>query len=182
MKRCVKCGEAKPPAEYRPPRASCKACERAYARAWYAANRERKAASDRAYRERTREHRAAYDRAYHEKHPERRAAGWRAWYAKNRDHHAATKRAHRAKHRASYRTYNAARRARKREAFVELVDPLVVLEVADGACGICGEDVDPFAFDVDHTIPLCHGGEHSYANTQPAHPRCNYRKGTALPE
>lgn len=69
------------------------------------------------------------------------------------------------------------RRARQRGAFIEDVDPLVVLERDDGVCGICGEDVDPFAFHVDHVIPLARGGEHSYANTQPAHPSCNSRKG-----
>lgn len=39
------------------------------------------------------------------------------------------------------------------------VDSLIVLELADGVCGICGRDVDPFGY------------------TQPAHPSCNVRKG-----
>ena len=60
---------------------------------------------------------------------------------------------------------------------VEKVDPLVVLEIADGECGICGGDVDPLSFHVDHIVPVARGGEHSYANTQPAHPRCNIEKG-----
>ena len=66
-------------------------------------------------------------------------------------------------------------------AFVEEVYPLVVLERDDGICGICGEDVDPFDFHVDHIIPLSRGGEHSYANTQPAHPFCNLSKNDRLP-
>lgn len=72
------------------------------------------------------------------------------------------------------------RRAQKRNAFVEHVDPLIRLELDDGACGICEGDVNPFDFHVDHIIPLALGGEHSYANTQVAHPYCNMRKGVKV--
>jgi len=71
---------------------------------------------------------------------------------------------------------NERRRARKLSAFIEEVHPLVVLERDDGVCGICDEDVDPMNFHVDHIEPLSKGGEHSYANTQVAHPVCNLRK------
>ena len=55
----------------------------------------------------------------------------------------------------------------------EFVVPLVVLEEADGVCAICGEDVDPFDFSLDHIVPCRDGGTHSYANVQLAHPSCN---------
>jgi 5-methylcytosine-specific restriction endonuclease McrA len=74
------------------------------------------------------------------------------------------------------RAYAAARRARLRGQFVEHVDALVVYTRDGGICGICGEPVEPAAFDVDHVIPLAKGGEHSYANVQAAHPSCNYSK------
>jgi 5-methylcytosine-specific restriction endonuclease McrA len=70
-----------------------------------------------------------------------------------------------------------ARKAQKAGAFVEYVDPLVVLERDDGVCGICSADVDPLSFHVDHVVPIAWGGEHSYENTQPAHPFCNWSKG-----
>lgn len=73
------------------------------------------------------------------------------------------------------------RRLQKRTTFVEHVEPLVVLEMDDGRCGICGEDIDPADFHVDHVIPMARGGEHSYANTQVAHPLCNKRKHISLP-
>jgi 5-methylcytosine-specific restriction endonuclease McrA len=63
---------------------------------------------------------------------------------------------------------------------VEHVHPLVVLEMDDGVCGICGEDVDPFGFEVDHIIPLVKAGEHSYANAQPAHKSCNASKNDRI--
>jgi 5-methylcytosine-specific restriction endonuclease McrA len=76
----------------------------------------------------------------------------------------------------SLRRKDQRRRARKRSAFIEDVHPLVVLERDDGVCGICGGDVDPEDFHVDHIIPLARGGEHRYANVQPAHPWCNLSK------
>jgi 5-methylcytosine-specific restriction endonuclease McrA len=72
------------------------------------------------------------------------------------------------------------RRARVRGAFVEYVDALVVLELHDGVCGLCGGDVDAMRFHVDHVVPLARGGEHSYANTQPACPPCNMSKGARV--
>jgi 5-methylcytosine-specific restriction endonuclease McrA len=67
------------------------------------------------------------------------------------------------------------RRARKLNQFVESVDPLVLLESHKGFCGICHKPIRG-DFHVDHIVPLSRGGEHSYANTQPAHPRCNMKK------
>lgn len=75
------------------------------------------------------------------------------------------------------------RKARLRgAAHAEHVDSLVVLELADGACGICGEDVDPFDFHVDHITPLSQGGLHNLVNTQPAHPLCNRQKYASVQE
>lgn len=78
------------------------------------------------------------------------------------------------------RDYEGRRRVTKRRAAAGAVSALVLLEMDDGVCGICGEDVDPLAFHVDHVIPLSRGGEHSYANTQVAHPSCNLSKGVSL--
>jgi 5-methylcytosine-specific restriction endonuclease McrA len=70
--------------------------------------------------------------------------------------------------------------AKRRGAPVrETVTPLVVLEEADGLCGICGEDVDPFDYHIDHIVPIPDGGDHCYENVQLAHPSCNVEKGHA---
>ena len=63
----------------------------------------------------------------------------------------------------------------------EFIHPLVVLERDDGVCGICGGDVDPFDFHVDHIIPLSRGGSHTFDNVQASHPLCNARKASKLP-
>lgn len=83
--------------------------------------------------------------------------------------------------RANGRKAAQARRARVRDAFVEHVDPRRVFEIHGGRCGICEEFVVG-EFDVDHVIPLALGGDHSYVNTQPAHPGCNRAKGARLVE
>lgn len=77
------------------------------------------------------------------------------------------------------RQYGTPRKLSK--GFIEDVHPLIVIERADGVCGICGGDVDPLNFHVDHIVPLSKGGEHSYANTQAAHPHCNISKGAKVP-
>lgn len=63
---------------------------------------------------------------------------------------------------------------------VEPVEREELYERHRGVCGICGEAVDHDNFECDHVVPLSRGGEHSYANTQLAHPRCNRVKHARL--
>lgn len=70
--------------------------------------------------------------------------------------------------------------ARKLGQWIEHIDALIVLERDDGVCGICGGDVDPFDFHVDHIWPISKGGLHAYWNVQAAHPGCNARKHNRL--
>lgn len=179
-KVCSRCREDLPRSEFyknkgRPDgiQTVCKGCTGAL-------NSERKAANPdwwRPYRatqvltdaqRRQRDERA---RRWRQDNPERHKANAERWLAANPE-----------KARAMSMKRSATRRARKAGAFVEYVDPLVVLERADGVCGICGQDVDPWTFQVDHIVPLAAGGEHSYANTQPAHALCNRKKWMKLPE
>jgi 5-methylcytosine-specific restriction endonuclease McrA len=75
--------------------------------------------------------------------------------------------------------HKAVRRARKRNQFVEKVYRSKVFRRDAGICGICREAVDPLDWHLDHVRPLARGGEHSYANTQVAHPSCNHRKSAS---
>ena len=70
----------------------------------------------------------------------------------------------------------ALRRARKTGVFVERVYRSVVFKRDSGLCGICREAVDSQDWHLDHKVPLALRGEHSYANTQVAHPTCNLKK------
>lgn len=177
-KRCCKCGVVQPLDNFYKNRGRpdghqtvCKECTRVNNRLWHEAN--------------PGSHLRYY--ANYEMSPEQVEARRRrciAWYRENVEHarergrrwHAENPEFARAGARRSAATY----KARKNAAFVEAVDPLIVLERDDGVCGICGEDVDPLAFHVDHVVPIAQGGEHSYANVQPAHPSCNQRKWARL--
>ena len=46
-----------------------------------------------------------------------------------------------------------------------------------GICHLCGTKADPSAWDLDHIVPLSHGGHHAPANVAVSHPRCNRSKG-----
>lgn len=52
-----------------------------------------------------------------------------------------------------------------------------IWERDNGACGICGRDVELSKMQIDHIIPRIQGGSHDWANLQTAHPLCNARKG-----
>ena len=131
-----------------------KARQNAQRRARYAANRE-------AFRERDRKLRQ------NETYRSRAVARTAEWNRKNPE---------RAK--ILRRKQDAKRRAIERECFVEAVDPRVVFERDQGICGICREQVDPMSpWEMDHIAPILRGGEHSYANVQLAHRRCNRSKG-----
>ena len=76
------------------------------------------------------------------------------------------------------------RRARMRNAYTELVDPLVIAKRDKYKCHICRKRVnmnlehnDKYSPTMDHLIPISLGGDHSYANIQLAHRTCNSSKG-----
>lgn len=128
----------------------------------------------------SREARLQYRRDYYRRNRETMRASNRAWRAANPERARANSRtsadAWAAANPDAVRVKLQRYRARKVAAYMEDVHPLVLLERDDGICGICGHDVDPMAYDIDHIVPLSRGGEHSYANTQVAHPLCNKRK------
>lgn len=81
------------------------------------------------------------------------------------------------------------RRARIRNAaMVESVDPLTVFKRDGWRCKMCGcktpmrlrGTTDDAAPELDHVIPLAHGGNHTYANTQCLCRKCNQAKGATV--
>jgi 5-methylcytosine-specific restriction endonuclease McrA len=78
------------------------------------------------------------------------------------------------------READARRRAAKLNAITERFDRREVFDRDRWCCGICGLKVDdkltfphPRSATIDHVIPLSHGGDHTRANTRPAHLYCN---------
>jgi 5-methylcytosine-specific restriction endonuclease McrA len=164
MRTCRKCGETKPLEQfvkasrcYHGRSHQCKACSAAVAARWRDDHPERTAENNRKWAE-------------HSVRTRRQAKEARA-----------AARAARLPHETDCSLSRVATALRKnsRSRGAEIVDrvvPLVVLERDDGLCGICGEDVDPMDFDIDHVVAIADGGEHSYENVQLAHSSCNSRK------
>ena len=139
------------------------------ARKWYTDNLEVARARGREYaRAHAVEARARYDAWIADPENRARVNAWNRRYAKANP--------------AARQRLQARRRARLLGQFVEDVDRAVVLANYSGLCGWCADPVDPADFHVDHIVALVRGGEHSYANTQPVHPACNYEKRTVLKE
>jgi 5-methylcytosine-specific restriction endonuclease McrA len=158
-KPCARCGGEKGPGKRR---RYCDAC------APLAAEERREKAAERA-------------RRWYAEHPEQAAVTRAASAETYPDDGRERGRRWRETHPEQAATHSYDRKARLRieragGVYVERVARLVVLELHDGVCGVCGEDVDPFDYHVDHVDPISEGGEHSYANTQPTHPACNRRK------
>jgi len=84
---------------------------------------------------------------------------------------------------------NHTRKARMKDAFVEVVDPIIVFEKDNWICQLCNKTVSKVlnrklvdVASLDHIIPISKGGKHSYANTQLAHLSCNIKKGNRTPK
>jgi 5-methylcytosine-specific restriction endonuclease McrA len=124
-----------------------------------------------------RQHKAEYDRR-----PEN-AERIRQY---NRDHYERNKSTD--DYKARRLTINTRRRIQKLGGGAGVVDTIEIAKLVerDGwTCKLCGRAINPLLTHgdlgyrtVDHVIPLALGGEHSYANTQLAHMRCNMSKGS----
>lgn len=149
---------------------------------YHARNREALRAAARARYAANREQRLAQGRAWAQANPEAAAERKLTWQRRNADRHREANRRvrQRPEARAAHASRQQVRRAAKRGNAGEYVDRLVVLARGLGRCGICLEPVEPADFHVDHVVPLAAGGAHTYANTQPAHPGCNLRKGARV--
>jgi 5-methylcytosine-specific restriction endonuclease McrA len=158
---------------------------RAYNRHYREANKERLTAYIKDWREKHRDELSekqrqrrqenlaeirAKERAYGEAHREARAARAKKWREDNPD-----------RLRAGWKVVNHRKRARLLKAHVEDVDARVLFERDNWTCQICGEPTEgkhpnPRSPSIDHIVALANGGEHSYANTQCAHLKCNVDK------
>jgi Recombination endonuclease VII len=122
MKRCKKCGETKPLAEFHKAtdmkdgyRSECKTCARAIRRAWYAANREKAIADVRRWQQENKEHLHEYRRGYRKRRK-----------AEDRDGHL------------------------RRTFGITQADYEALLARQGGGCAICGRTPGKVALHVDH--------------------------------
>lgn len=64
------------------------------------------------------------------------------------------------------------------------IDHLSLFILHNWICNICKKEINPklrfphnMAATVEHVIPLCKGGTHTWDNVRPAHASCNFSKG-----
>ncbi len=76
--------------------------------------------------------------------------------------------------------YRQRRRARKAGCETEPYRRADIFVRDEGRCHICTELVDPALWDLDHIVPIVHGGADAPWNVAVSHPRCNRQKGSRL--
>lgn len=187
--RCSKCGEVKPIEQFPrrgsagPYRKDCKACVRARTQAWAVENREELAARKREYQVRNQERIRAQRKAWYAARREKRRAKAREYGVRNREARNARVKDWLAENPEKARLIRARCDMKRRGVRqIDDIERAVVFERDCGICQICGAAVDPERWHLDHITPLSRGGEHSYANVQVSHPRCNQRKNRRLQE
>jgi 5-methylcytosine-specific restriction endonuclease McrA len=192
-RRCLECGGGVPPRSKEcggnQPGFCSDVCrlkrKRRTTRMWIESHREQKLASDANYRQIYKETHPEYFKHHYAKHRERRQQESLAWYHANAERAYEARKKYVAANRERARVWGRRsankRRALKKHAFVETVDPRTVFARDNGICGICKIRVDHMSpWEIDHIVPICKGGEHSYANVQLAHRKCNRSKAAKV--
>lgn len=69
------------------------------------------------------------------------------------------------------------------------IDPVTLFHLHGWICYVCKEKINPrlrmpnyMAATVEHIIPLCKGGTHTWDNVAPSHAKCNFNRGDSLPD
>lgn len=192
-KRCTKCLETKPRAEFNARSRSkdgltvwCKPCISTYAKEHYG---------------RTKAKRLAQSAAWYEANRDRKLKTTRRWMVVNAARNAENRRAYREANPGWSRESTRRWRERNPERVLELSQERRAREVGTrigridwralwtGVCGICGDSIDEslrfpdlMRKSADHIIPLARGGTHTQDNLQWAHLICNARKGARMDE
>jgi 5-methylcytosine-specific restriction endonuclease McrA len=135
--------------------------QRAYARAWYAANRDRVLAQRRAVAAKRGEEIRAYRRRVYAANPQKVLTRMRNWIALHPERAHAWRRANDHKRRVAGMHFTAA-------------EWLALVERFAGACAYCGR---PGNLEADHVIPISRGGTNDIQNILPACRACNRSKG-----
>lgn len=141
----------------------CKPCDQAKGRAWYAANKEKRAKTLKAWSDANSERIAGYTASYRQRHPERvaetteRLKGWRseygaAWYQANLDSKRERNRQWAKNNPAAHLALCARRRASVRKRYPTWADDAAIAEIYEQARRLTHET--GIKHEVDHILPL----------------------------
>lgn len=184
MKRCTKCNIEKPTSEFSKDkqkkdglRSSCKACKKAYDKAYVENNKEKKYASNKAWNETNPNYKAAYDKKRRKKLRDEINRKKREYY------HNGGKEVEKAWRKLNNEKVNEyARNAKSKRRELEKSSTITYSKFSKWTktqpkvCKYCGEDCSS-NYHVDHVIPLSKGGKHDLSNLTIACQTCNISKG-----
>lgn len=173
-KRCGRCEQWKPVAQYMAARGASKAHElQSYCR-------ECCATADREFKEKNRDHLLAYKRVLYWANPEaaREKARIKNKSPEQRARKNAAAKQYRINNKEKILLWNRVRRMRERAAgkvTPDMIRKLFTLQ--RGKCVACRHSIKA-AYHVDHVVPVLHGGTSDFENLQLLCPSCNLRKHT----
>lgn len=177
VRACVKCG-----AYQRYANGQCKACSKAAAAAWKAANPERHRATVAAWQAANPERAKEIDSRWKSANKARIKANDAANYLANSDREKANATAWQAANPEAVRVIHQNRRARKKASIGRLSKDLAkkLLALQKGMCPCCkrplGDD-----YHMDHIMPLALGGSNTDENIQLLRKQCNSQKHATHP-
>jgi hypothetical protein len=183
-KVCYSCKLEKPVSEFSKKKAAkdglndrCKVCDKAMAKTWYEANKDRASATKKARYEANKERVLAKMKAYREANKERVSATKKARYEANKDHVAAAVKAWAQANPDKVNATRAYRRAAKLQATPSWADSEAIREFYE--CARAFKLYTGLEYHVDHIVPLqsklvC--GLHCEANLQVLDAKTNMSK------
>lgn len=204
MKKCTKCGEAKPLGEFGKDSKNkdqlaywCKPCFRASNVAWAKANREKQRAAtanwaannpervkatQTKWREANRNQYNATAARWRAAHPEASKKASSEWRAKNQEAVSARGTKYRIDNLDAFRVYAHNRRARERKAGGKLSPDLAerLYKLQRGKCACCKKPLGD-KYHLDHIMPLALGGTNADDNIQLLRAECNGQKHAKHP-
>lgn len=189
MKKCTKCGETKPAAEFYKQAGTrdkldpwCKACHIEYRAKWNSANNTKLRSHNAAYRAANSAERKAYNAAYRSANSEKIRVANAAYRAANVSRKCESDAKYRAANPEKRRINDQNRNARKRESGGKLSHGLAakLFKLQRGKCPCCGKPLGN-DFHLDHRMPIALGGMNIDDNIQLLHSKCNLQKGIKHP-
>lgn len=176
----------------------CQIAKKAYDRAIYEANKEKKAAQAKAWKLANAEYDKEIKRNWYLANLEKSKAKGRKWYLENQEitiqRAAQWAKDNPEKSLESSRRVSHRRRVRKKNGISSPYTDAQVLEMYGTDCHICGKAIDLLAprsikqkgwhlgLHLDHVIPISKGGHDTIENIRPSHGICNVKKGARIDE
>ena len=150
----------------------CPPCARARTKRWKENNPEKAKAAMDNWRANNIEHVRAYKAKYNAEHVEERRAQGAAWRAKNPGYHQANYQANKAR----YYAHGATRRVKIRGAANDGWSWAWMQRTVSTGLMTCFVCQDATATEVDHIVPVKHGGGNTFENLGPICLKCNRAK------